>query len=54
MATLKIEYATVDWTPLITFSIIPLLASIISMIKDKGQNYEFRATSHDERQTNSQ
>ena len=36
MATLKIAYTTIDWTPFITFSIIPLLASIISIQKNKN------------------
>ena len=36
MATLKIAYATIDWTPFIAFSIIPILASLISILKDKN------------------
>jgi 1,4-dihydroxy-2-naphthoate octaprenyltransferase len=36
MATLKIAYSTVDWPPFIAFSIIPLFASLISIIKDKN------------------
>ena len=36
MATLKIAYSTVDWAPFITFSILPLFTSIISIIKIKN------------------
>jgi 1,4-dihydroxy-2-naphthoate octaprenyltransferase len=36
MATLKIANATIDWTPFITFSTIPLLASIISILENKN------------------
>jgi len=36
MATLKIAYSTFDWAPFITFSTLPLFASIISIIKDKN------------------
>ena len=41
MATLKIADATIDWTPFIAFSIIPILASLISILKDKN-NQESR------------
>jgi 1,4-dihydroxy-2-naphthoate octaprenyltransferase len=36
MATLKISYTTVEWTPFLTFSIIPLSASLISITKDEN------------------
>ena len=36
MATLKIAYSTVDWAPFITFSILPLFTSMISIIKIKN------------------
>jgi 1,4-dihydroxy-2-naphthoate octaprenyltransferase len=36
MASLKIAYSTVDWVPFITFSILPLFASLISIIKDRN------------------
>jgi len=36
MATLKIAYSTIDWAPFTTFSILPLFASLISIIKDRN------------------
>lgn len=36
MATLKIAYPTIDWIPFIIFSIIPLLASISSILKNEN------------------
>jgi len=35
MATLRIAYETIDWTPFIVFSMMPLLASTISILKNE-------------------